>query len=211
MRALAAPSHISESWLRRWKLRAAWLFIMNMGPALLPINTSFIFSASSAIQFANGDADGTISGFDWVHMPLPGRKQARRAPTPSIFLAGIRKCLALQRPLQTACASASPPAFHPDLAAAAFRCVTPGCFPVRAGGRLGARFFSPAFFFGMEERAHAGGTAAAGAGEARAVPLTVQSMWLVLVRALLASCLSTSGPRFHHAWLFFFFFFFFPF
>lgn len=147
MRAPAAPSHISESRLRRRRLRAAWLFITNMGLVLLLINTSFIFSASSAIQFANGDVDGTISGFDWVHMPSSGRKQARRAPTPSIFVAGIGECLALQRPPQTACASASPPAFHPDLAAAVFRCVTPGCFPVRAGGGLGARFFAPASFF----------------------------------------------------------------
>lgn len=118
-----------------------------MGLALLPINTSFIFSASSAIQFANGDADGTISGFDWVHMPLPGRKQARRAPTPSIFLAGIRECLALQRPPQTACASASPPGFPSRSCRCCISVCYTGVLPCESWGRFGGSVFLPSLFF----------------------------------------------------------------
>lgn len=113
------------------------------------------------------------------------------------------------------------PCFQPDHPAAVFMCITPGsqlpplelleCWWL--GRLLPCSVFHRSYFPRVEKHGHAGVSIAAGCwgGEkGRTVPLTVQSMWLVLVRALLASCLSTSGPHFHRAWLFFSFLFFFP-
>lgn len=93
--------------------------------------------------------------------------------------------------------------YYPGLPASPLQLLESGWL----GRLLPCWFFNPSYFPRVEKHSHAGGNVAAGAGKGRAAPLTVQSMWLFLVRALLASCLSTSGPRFHHAWLLFFFFF----
>lgn len=99
------------------------------------------------------------------------------------------------------------PAFQPDLSAAVFVRISAGpCCPIAAVGGLQVsaplRVLSHAFSMRGKTRSRA----AAGAGRARAAPLSAQSVGLVLVRALLASCLGTSGLRFHRAWLFFFLF-----